>query len=55
MVITLDSEWKDVFDFVIVNCKKPLFQKAENPFSVKGKAEIKKIYTVSVLAQYIKS
>ena len=32
MTITLGPDWKDFFDFVIINMHKPLFWNAKNPF-----------------------
>ena len=32
MSATLGDDWMDLFDICIANCKKPLFQRANNPF-----------------------
>jgi hypothetical protein len=32
MELTLGEEWMSYFDLIICNCKKPLFQRTENPF-----------------------
>jgi len=32
MEVTLGPDWMDLFDLVLCNCKKPLFQRTENPF-----------------------
>ena len=32
MVQTLGRNWKKLFDINIINCRKPLFQRANNPF-----------------------
>jgi phosphoglycolate phosphatase-like HAD superfamily hydrolase len=29
---TLGRDWKDFFDIIVANCRKPLFYKSENPF-----------------------
>jgi hypothetical protein len=34
MEMTLGTEWEMMFDLVIVECQKPLFHRAENPFYI---------------------
>ena len=34
MSVSLGEDWKDFFDLILVDNKKPLFQRSENPFFI---------------------